>query len=345
MVAAPTTSLPESPGGTRNWDYRYAWVRDATLLLWGLYTLGFDEEANDFFYFIREVVEAHDDAAGDVRHRRRARAARADARPPDRLRGLAAGAGRQRRLPPAPARRLGRAAGLDLPAHEVARRAGGVDLAHRRAARSTRRSRTGASPTAGSGRCAASRATSRPRRSCAGWRATAARGSRACATTTTRAERWQSAADEIHADVCANGVDERGVFTQHYDTTALDASCLLMPLVRFLPPDDERIVRTVHAIADELTEDGLVLRYRTEETDDGLLGEEGAFVICSFWLVSALVELGEIARARGAVREAALLRLRAAALRGGDRHALGPAARQLPAGVQPPGADQRASCT
>jgi alpha,alpha-trehalase len=91
-----------------------------------------------------------------------------------------------------------------------------------------------------------------------------------------RAERWQSAADEIHADVCANGVDDRGVFTQHYDTTALDASCLLLPLVRFLPPDDERMVRTVHAIADELGEDGLVLRYRTEETDDGLLGEEGA---------------------------------------------------------------------
>jgi GH15 family glucan-1,4-alpha-glucosidase len=80
---------------------------------------------------------------------------------------------------------------------------------------------------------------------------------------------------------------------------ALDASCLLLPLVRFLPPDDERSVRTVHAIADELGEDGLVLRYCTEETDDGLLGEEGAFVICSFWLVSALVELGEVARARG----------------------------------------------
>ena len=112
------------------------------------------------------------------------------------------------------------------------------------------------------------------------------------------AERWQAAADEIHADICANGVDKRGVFTQHYDTDALDASLLLMPLVRFLPPDDERIRRTVLAIADELTDDGLVLRYRTDQTDDGLSGEEGTFTICSFWLVSALCEIGELQRAR-----------------------------------------------
>ncbi len=71
-----------------------------------------------------------------------------------------------------------------------------------------------------------------------------------------------------------------------------------MPLVRFLPPDDERIRKTVLAIADELTEDGLVLRYRVDRTDDGLQGEEGSFTICSFWLVSALVEIGEIQPAR-----------------------------------------------
>ena len=112
------------------------------------------------------------------------------------------------------------------------------------------------------------------------------------------AERWHAAAAEIHADICAQGVDERGVFTQHYDTATLDASLLLMPLVRFLPPEDPRIVATVMAIAEELTEDGLVLRYRVEETDDGLSGEEGSFTICSFWLVSALCEIGELARAR-----------------------------------------------
>jgi GH15 family glucan-1,4-alpha-glucosidase len=113
-----------------------------------------------------------------------------------------------------------------------------------------------------------------------------------------RVARWQAAADEIVADVLMHGVDERGVFRQHYDTDALDASCLLMPLVRFLPADDPRIVATVNAIAEELTVDGLVLRYRVEETDDGLSGDEGAFAICSFWLVSALAEIGEKRRAR-----------------------------------------------
>jgi GH15 family glucan-1,4-alpha-glucosidase len=112
-------------------------------------------------------------------------------------------------------------------------------------------------------------------------------------------ERWRAAAEEIHADICANGVDERGVFVQHYDTDALDASLLLMPLVRFLPPDDPRIRATVLAIADELTENGLVLRYRVDATDDGFSSEEGTFTICSFWLVSALVEIGELERARG----------------------------------------------
>jgi GH15 family glucan-1,4-alpha-glucosidase len=109
---------------------------------------------------------------------------------------------------------------------------------------------------------------------------------------------WRAIADEIHADICENALDERGVFTQHYDTEALDASVLLMPLVRFLPASDPRIRATVLAIADELTEDGLVLRYRVEHTDDGLSGEEGTFTICSFWLVSALCEIGEVDRGR-----------------------------------------------
>ena len=107
------------------------------------------------------------------------------------------------------------------------------------------------------------------------------------------AHRWQAAADEIHAEICERAVDERGVFTQHYDTDALDASLLLMPLVGFLPPDDPRVRATVLAIADELTEEGLVLRYRVKEADDGLSGEEGSFTICSFWLVSALALIGE----------------------------------------------------
>jgi alpha,alpha-trehalase len=112
------------------------------------------------------------------------------------------------------------------------------------------------------------------------------------------ADRWQKVADEIHQDICTNAIDDRGVFCQHYETDELDASVLLMPLVRFLPADDERIVATVQAIAHELTEDELVLRYRVERTDDGLSGEEGTFTICSFWLVAALSEIGEKRRAR-----------------------------------------------
>jgi GH15 family glucan-1,4-alpha-glucosidase len=114
----------------------------------------------------------------------------------------------------------------------------------------------------------------------------------------TLADRWQEAADEMHADICANGVDDRGVFVQAYGSTSLDASLLLVPLFRFLPGDDHRVRATVLAIADELSEDGLVLRYRVKETDDGLSGEEGTFTICSFWLVSALIEIGETARAK-----------------------------------------------
>ena len=111
------------------------------------------------------------------------------------------------------------------------------------------------------------------------------------------AREWQAAAETIRADILAHGVSDRGVFRQHYDTDALDASTLLIPLVRFLPADDERVRATVLAIADELQEGGLVLRYRVEETDDGLHGEEGTFLICSFWLVSALSEIGEKDRA------------------------------------------------
>ena len=88
------------------------------------------------------------------------------------------------------------------------------------------------------------------------------------------------------------------MLTQYYGSESLDASLLLAVLVGFLPPDDPIIRATVLAIADELTQDGLVLRYRVEETDDGFSGEEGTFTICSFWLVSALCEIGEYHRAR-----------------------------------------------
>src|SRR5262249_14200203 len=100
-------------------------------------------------------------------------------------------------------------------------------------------------------------------------------------------------------EIVEKGVDDRKVFVQHYDAKDLDAANLLIPIMRFLPPDDERVRATVLAIADELTEGGLVLRYRLDAADDGLSNDaEGTFTICSFWLVSALAMIGEIERAR-----------------------------------------------
>ena len=141
-------------------------------------------------------------------------------------------------------------------------------------------------------------------------------------------------------EILERGVRD-GVFRQHYETDALDASTLLIPLLRFLPPDDPRVRKTVEAIAGELTEHGLVLRYKVEETDDGLHGEEGTFLICSFWLVSALSEIGERARARALcerlLESAGWLDLYAEELDDAER----PPPRQLPPGLHPPGPDQR----
>ena len=155
-----------------------------------------------------------------------------------------------------------------------------------------------------------------------------------------RAKQWQAGADEIRAEVLEKGVSDRGVFRQHYETGDLDASLLLLLLMGFLPPSDERMRATVLAIADELTKDDLVLRYRVEGTDTGFSGEEGTFTICSFWLVSALAMIGETDRARALCQQAAVVRRAASALRGGDRHRNRRASRELPAGVHPPGPDR-----
>ena len=154
-------------------------------------------------------------------------------------------------------------------------------------------------------------------------------------------ERWQAAAEKMRAEILDQGVDDRGVFTQYYGTKDLDASNLLIPIMGFLPGDDERVRATVLAIADELTKDGLVLRYRVDTTDDGLSGEEGTFTICSFWLVSALAIIGETDRARALFQKllsfAGPLHLYAEEIDATHR----PAPRQLPAGVHPPRAHRR----
>jgi hypothetical protein len=139
--------------------------------------------------------------------------------------------------------------------------------------------------------------------------------------------------------VLAHALDTRGRLTQSYGSQGLDAALLMLPLVRFLPPDDPRLRATILAIADELTEDGLVLRYRTDTTDDGLDGDEGSFLACSFWLVSALAEIGETERARALCERL----LAAASPRGLYAEELAPrtAPRQLPPGPHPPHPDQR----
>ena len=109
---------------------------------------------------------------------------------------------------------------------------------------------------------------------------------------------WRKTADEIRADILEHGLRQDGVLRQHYDTDSLDASTLLAAVFGFLPAGDRRLHASVLAVADELTEHGFVLRYRTDETDDGLSGKEGTFLICSFWLVSALAVVGEQQQAR-----------------------------------------------
>jgi GH15 family glucan-1,4-alpha-glucosidase len=109
---------------------------------------------------------------------------------------------------------------------------------------------------------------------------------------------WAATAEEIKAEILDRGVSDGGVLRQHYETDSLDASVLLAAIFGFLPGDDARLKATVDAVASDLTENGFVLRYRTDETDDGLSGKEGTFLICSFWLVSALAIVGELQRAR-----------------------------------------------
>ncbi|HEX2126856.1 MAG TPA: glycoside hydrolase family 15 protein [Thermoleophilaceae bacterium] len=298
LVAAATTSLPESPGGVRNWDYRFTWIRDATFMLWGLYTLGFDWEANDFFYFIADVAEAEEgrlqimygiDGEASLPESTLDHLSGYDGARPVRI-GNGAYHQEQHDVWGAllDSVYLHTKSRDHLPERlwPLLKRQVETALANWR------------EPDRGiwESRGEPQHFTS-SKLMC--WVA-ADRGARLAEIRDELefAARWQSSADEIKADICANALDERGVFTQHYDTDALDASVLLMVLTRFLPADDERIRKTVLAVADELTQDGLVLRYRTDETDDGLTGEEGSFTICSFWLVSALVEIGEISRGR-----------------------------------------------
>jgi alpha,alpha-trehalase len=298
IAAAATTSLPETPHGERNWDYRFSWIRDATFALWGLYTLGFEWEASDYFAFLTDIVERD---RGDIQivYGIDGRCG-IDEHVLDHLHGY------QGARPV----RIGNAAheqvqhdvwGVVLDSLYLHTRS--RDRLDDRVWRMAKQQVEHALEHWREPDCGIWEVRGEPQHFTSSkvlcWVAVdrGARMARLREDADT-ARMWQKAADEIHADICAHALDDRGVFCQHYGTTALDASVLLMPLLRFLPADDPRIRNTVLAIADELTRDGLVLRYRVDETDDGLAGEEGAFTICSFWLVSALSEIGEHYRAR-----------------------------------------------
>jgi GH15 family glucan-1,4-alpha-glucosidase len=297
ILAAPTTSLPETPGGERNWDYRFSWIRDSTFSLWALHTLGFDQEARDFMRFIVDVCKDHPDLQimYGIGHEREL-----DEKVLDHLDGYG-GAKPVRIGNGAFDQRQNDVWGALLDSvylHEKALRGTGTKT-DRELIRYQVEAAIAAWPHPDQGIW---ESRGEPRHYVSSklmiWVAVdrGARLARSFGVEEVAAE-WEAKAEEIRREILERGVRD-GVFRQHYDTDALDASLLLIPLLRFLPPDDKRICATVDAIAEELTENGLVLRYKVQETDDGLHGKEGTFLICSFWLVSALSEIGERKRAR-----------------------------------------------
>ena len=302
IMAAATTSLPETPGGARNWDYRFTWIRDSSFTLRSLYRLGFDWDAIEYFGFVLDAV-----TGGDIN------------RPPELQ--IMYGIGGERDLTEKTLDQLSGYGGarpvrtgngawnqqqhdvwgmlldaVDVELHRGAEQivapvweglASFVDdaLEHWR------------EPDQGMWEIRGTpRHFTQSKVMC--WVA-AARGADLAEARgdDKRAQRWRAGADKIKAEVLAKDVTARGVFRQQDKTDDLDASLLLLPIMGFLPPDDKRIKATVLAIADELTEDGLVLRYRTDQTDTGFSGKEGTFTICSFWLVSTLAMIGETERA------------------------------------------------
>jgi GH15 family glucan-1,4-alpha-glucosidase len=299
ILAAATTSLPETPGGERNWDYRYSWIRDSTFALWSLHSLGFEQEARDFMRFVRDRALESD---GDLQ--------------------IMYGIGGEHDLTEstldhlsgyggAKPVRIGNGAfdqrqndvwGALLDSVYVHRMALGTEAISEKTRDLVRRLVENALEAWPKPDQGIWEARGEPQHYVSSklmiWVAVN-RGARLAAEFGRPEVAYELAekAEEIKAEIIEKGLKD-GVFRQHYDTMALDASVLLMPLVRFLPPDDPRIRDTVLAIRDGLDDQGLILRYVTDETDDGLHGEEGTFLICSFWMVAALSEIGEATAAK-----------------------------------------------
>jgi len=296
-VAALTTSLPETPRGERNWDYRYAWMRDATFTLRALHWLNLDWEADEFMQFLADV-EPNPDGSLQIMYgvngeRDLAESTLDDLSGYDGARPVRVGNGAYNQ-------RQNDVFGAVLDS---------VLLHSRRSQRLPRRLWPLVEAQA---ECAAKvwrepdqgiwEARGAPQHYVSSKLMTWIAMDRAAELAEIRgdpskSEKWGKVAEEIRKDILTHGVSKRGVLRQHYDTDALDASTLLAGLFNFLPEGDPILRNTVDAISSELTENGFVLRYRTDETDDGLSGKEGTFLICSFWLVSALARVGEMDRA------------------------------------------------
>jgi len=297
-VAALTTSLPETPGGERNWDYRYSWVRDSTFTLQALHWLNLDGEADEYMQYVADL-EVNEDGGLQIMYG-------IDGRrelPESTLAHLSGYAG-------ASPVRVGNGA-FDQRQNDVFGAA--LDSIHLHTRRSQRLPRRLWPLIQAQAECASGvwrepdqgiwEARGKPQHYVSSKLMCWVALDRAAKLAEMRGardleEKWRATADEIRADIEKLGVSDRGVLRQHYETDSLDASTLLAPIFGFLPGDDERAHNSVLAIADELSENGFVLRYRTDETDDGLSGKEGTFLICSFWLVSGLSIVGERVRAR-----------------------------------------------
>ncbi|MFI1967531.1 glucoamylase [Streptomyces cinnamoneus] len=301
IVAAPTTSLPEEIGGVRNWDYRYCWLRDSTLTLKALLSLGYEEEATAWRDWLLRAV------AGKPSDLQIMYGLGGERRLPERELPWLAGYERSQPV------RVGNGAvgqlqldvyGEVIDSLHVARRGGLLAKPH---AWNIQRhfleflQRHWREPDEGLWEIRG------PRRhfvhsKVMAWVAAdrAVRALEADPGLGGDVDAWRTMRDEVHREVCARGYDaERGTFTQYYGSRELDAAALLIPRVGFLPPDDPRVVGTVDAVRRELTCEGFVRRYSLEgRRVDGLPGDEGTFLVCSFWLADALYLTGRTKEAR-----------------------------------------------
>ena len=294
IVAAATTSLPELIGGTRNWDYRYCWLRDSTYTLQALISAGYLAEAKAWREWLLRAV------AGDPAELQIMYAVDGTRRIPEAELPWLAGYENSRPV------RTGNAAsdqlqldvwGEILDSLALARNAGistHDDAWDMQVALMNHLEGTWDQPDNGLWEMRG------PRRHfthskvlawvAADRMASAVRAHHLYGP----ADRWEALGDTIHADVLAHGYNpDRNTFTQSYDAPGLDAALLMIPRVGFLPPDDSRVLGTIAAIQNELTEGGFVKRYETSTSDDGLPGGEGLFLACSFWLVDALHLAGQ----------------------------------------------------